>query len=69
MDPMKYLYATPSLVGKLGRWLILLSKFDFEYLTKKVIKGRAIIEFLAQQLIEDDQEIDISFPDEEIGLI
>ena len=45
MDPMKYLHATPSLVGKLGRWLILLSEFDIEYLTKKLIKGRTISEF------------------------
>ena len=54
MDLMEYLYAMPSLFGKLGRWLILLSEFDIEYLTKKVIKGRAFIEFLAQQPIEDD---------------
>ena len=69
MDPMKYRYATPSLVGKLDRWLILLSEFDIEYLTKKVIKGRAIVEFLAKQLIEDNQEVNISFPNEETGLI
>ena len=48
MDPMKYLYATPSLVGKLSRWLIFLSEFDIKYLKKKVIKGRAVVEFLAQ---------------------
>ena len=69
MDPLKYLYATPSLIGKLGRWLILLSEFDIEYVTQKVIKGRAVAEFLAQQPVEDEQEIDISLPDEEIGLI
>ena len=65
---MKYLYAT-LLVDKLGRWLILLPKFTTEYFIKKVIKRRAIIEFLAQQPIEDDQKIDISFPNEEICLI
>ena len=66
---MKYLYDTPLLVCKRDRWLILLSEFDTEYLTKKVIKGRVVAEFLAQQSIKDDQEVDISFPDEEIGLI
>ena len=54
MDPMKYRYATPSLVGKLDRWLILLSEFDIEYLIKKLIKGRVVAEFLCQQPIEDD---------------
>ena len=47
IDPMKYLCQSPSLAGKLSRWLLLLSEFDIEYVTKKVIKGRAVAEFLA----------------------
>ena len=69
MNSLKYIYSTPSLIGKLGRWSILLWEFDIEYVTKKVIKGRAIAEFLAQQLIDNEQEIDISFLIEEIRLI
>ena len=46
-DPMGYLYESPSLGGKLSRWLILLSEFDIKFLTKKVIKGRVVAEFLA----------------------
>ena len=38
-NPLKYLHSVPSLVGKLGRWLVLLTEFDIEYLTSKVIKG------------------------------
>ena len=46
-DPLKYLQQTPSLTGKLARWLILLTEFDIEYLSRKVIKGRVVAEFLA----------------------
>ena len=46
-DPLKYLQQTPSLTGKLARWLILLTEFDIEYLPRKVVKGRAVAEFLA----------------------
>lgn len=67
-NPLKYLQSTPSLVGKLGRWLVLLTEFDIEYLTSKVIKGRAVAEFLALQHVEGDQ-YKFEFPDEEIQAI
>ena len=62
-NPLKYLHSVPSLVGKLGRWLVLLTEFDIEYLTSKVIKGRAVAEFLALQPVEGDQ-YKFEFPDE-----
>ena len=37
-NPLKYLHSVPSLVGKLDRWLVLLTEFDIEYLNSKVIK-------------------------------
>ena len=64
-NPLKYLHSVPLLVGKLGRWLVLLTEFDIEYLTSKLIKGRAVAEFLALQPIEGDQ-YKFEFPDEEI---
>ena len=51
-NPLKYLHSVPSLVGKLGRWLVLLTEFDIEYLISKVIKGRAVAEFLTLQPVE-----------------
>ena len=62
MDPMKHLYEAPSLVGKLAKWLILLTEFDVQYLTKKMIKGRAVAEFLALNLIPDLEEVQLDFP-------
>ncbi|XP_050222430.1 uncharacterized protein LOC126672520 [Mercurialis annua] len=57
------------LIGKLGRWLLLLSEFDIQYIPKKVIKGRAVADFLAQNPVDDSEVIDFSFPDEDIRLI
>ena len=67
-NPLKYLHSVPSPVGKLGRWLVLLTEFDIEYLTYKVIKGQVVAEFLALQPIEGDQ-YKFEFPDEEIQAI
>ena len=47
-DPLRYLQQTPSLTGKLARWLVLLTEFDIDYVAKKVVKGRAVADFLAQ---------------------
>ena len=60
-DPLKYIQQTPSLTGKLARWLILLTEFDIEYLSRKVIKGRAVVDFLAQNPMEDSQEWELEF--------
>ena len=46
-DPLRYLQQTPSLTGKLARWLVLLTEFDIDYVAKKVVKGRAVADFLA----------------------
>ncbi|XP_050222357.1 uncharacterized protein LOC126672451 [Mercurialis annua] len=56
-------------LAMLGRWLLLLSEFDIQYIPKKVIKGRAVADFLAQNLVDDSEVIDFSFRDEDIRLI
>ena len=64
MDPMKHLYEAPSLVEKLTKWLVLLTKFDVQYLTKKLIKGRVVAEFLALNPIPDSEEVQLDFLDD-----
>ena len=53
-NPLRYLQQTPSLTGKLARWLVLLTEFDINYVARKVIKGRAVADFLAQNLVIDE---------------
>ena len=40
LDPLRYLFYKPALTGRLMRWLILLTKFDIQYVSQKSIKGR-----------------------------
>ena len=68
-DPLRYLQQTPSLTGKLARWLVLLTEFDIDYVAKKVVKRRAVADFLAQNPIDDEQEWELEFLDEHLGAI
>ena len=65
MDPLKYLFEKPALSGRLLRWLILLTEFDLKYVARKTIKGSAVSNFSARNLIkgEDGKE---DFPNEDI---
>ena len=47
LDPIKYIFEKPSLSGRIARWQVLLSEYDIQYVSQKVIKGSAITEFLA----------------------
>ena len=38
-------------------------------MAKKVIKGRAVADFLAQNLVDDGQEWELEFPNEYLGAI
>ena len=47
------------------RWLVLLTKFDIQYVTRKSIKGSVVANHLASLLVSDDRPIDVDFPDEQ----
>ena len=33
LDPLRYLFDRPVLIGRLMRWLVLLTEFDIQYVT------------------------------------
>ena len=68
IDPLRYLFQVPALIGKMSRWLVLLTEFDIEYITTKVIKGRAVAEFLALNVVEGEEQWNLEFPDENLAL-
>ena len=55
IDPLRYLFQVPALTGKISRWLVLLTEFDIEYIMTKVIKDRAVAEFLALNAVEGEE--------------
>ena len=56
IDPLRYLFQVPALTRKISRWLVLLTKFDIEYIMTKVIKCRAVAEFLALNAVEGEEQ-------------
>ena len=69
IDPLMYLFQVPALIGKMSRWLALLTKFDIEYITTKIIKDRAVAKFLALNAIEGEEQWNLEFLDENLALI
>ncbi|XP_074317869.1 uncharacterized protein LOC141653898 [Silene latifolia] len=67
MDLIKYLFEKPVLNGRMSRWTLMLSEFHLKYEPLKVIKGRAVVDFLADNPIKENEVIDTwSFPDEDV---
>ncbi|KAL6323594.1 hypothetical protein AAG906_039185 [Vitis piasezkii] len=65
LDPLRYLFDKPALTGRLMRWLVLLTKFDIQYISQKSIKGSIVADHLASLPIYEDRPVDDDFPDEE----
>jgi ribonuclease HI len=66
MDPIKYIFEKPALTGKIARWQVLLSEFDILFVARKVIKGQAIADYLADYPSEQLELMDSEFPDEDV---
>jgi len=69
MDQIKYIFEKPALTGRIARWQMLLSEYDILYVTQKAIKGSALADFLAHQLVEDYQPMLPDFSDEDISAL
>ena len=56
--------------GRLAKWQILLTEFDFVYVTRTAMKTQALTNPLAENPIDDEYEpLKTYFPDEEINSI
>ena len=42
IDPLKYLLSKAALIGRLAKWVMILSEFDIHYVEHKSIKGKVI---------------------------
>ena len=57
LDPLRYLFDRPALIGRLMRWLVLLTKFDIHYVTQKSIRWSIVADHLASLSVSDDRVI------------
>ncbi|KAM1945886.1 hypothetical protein ACFX13_000815 [Malus domestica] len=47
------------LTGRIGKWIIALSEFSFQYVPQRAVKGQAIVDFLAEHQESQDEIINI----------
>ncbi|RVW73649.1 hypothetical protein CK203_057030 [Vitis vinifera] len=59
LNPLRYLFDRPALVGQLMRWLVLLTDFDIHYVTQKSIRGSIVADHLASLPVSDGRVIDM----------
>ncbi|RVW76825.1 Transposon Ty3-G Gag-Pol polyprotein [Vitis vinifera] len=59
----------PALVGRLMRWLVLLTEFNIHYVTQKSIRGSIVADHLASLPVSDARAIDDDFPDEDVAAV
>ncbi|XP_050889616.1 uncharacterized protein LOC127094893 [Lathyrus oleraceus] len=69
MDLIKYIFENPIVSGRIGRWKILLTEYDIQYVTQKDINGSILFDYLAHQPVEGYQPMKFDFLDEEIMFI
>ncbi|CAL8135842.1 unnamed protein product [Prunus armeniaca] len=61
-DLIKYMLTRPIIRGRIGKWTMALSKFTFQYVAQKSVKGQALADFLAHhpaQGQEGELEVEI----------
>ncbi|KAM1283668.1 hypothetical protein ACFX13_027331 [Malus domestica] len=58
-DVIKYMLSKPMLTGRIGKWILALSEFSFQYVPQKAVKGQAIADFLAKYQESRDEVLNI----------
>ena len=66
MDPIKYIFEKPAFTGKISCWQMLLSKFDIVLVTRKAIKGQAMVDYLTDQPLNELELLESLFPDKDV---
>ena len=54
MDPIKYIFEKPDLMGRVVCWQLILTEYDIQYTTQKAIKGSVLADYLAHNPMVDD---------------
>ncbi|CAN6565784.1 unnamed protein product [Malus baccata var. baccata] len=47
-DVIKYMLSKPMLAGIIGKWILALSEFSFQYVPQRAVKGQPIADFLTK---------------------
>ncbi|CAN6723345.1 unnamed protein product [Malus baccata var. baccata] len=58
-DVIKYMLSKPMLAGRIGKWILALSEFSFQYVPQRAVKGQAIADFLTEHQEPQSEVINI----------
>ncbi|CAN6568039.1 unnamed protein product [Malus baccata var. baccata] len=58
-DVIKYMLSKPMLTGRIGKWILALSEFSFQYVPQRAVKGQSIVDFLAEHQESQSEVINI----------
>ncbi|KAM2517727.1 hypothetical protein PS1_032603 [Malus domestica] len=58
-DVIKYMLSKPMLTGRIGKWILALLEFSFQYVPQRAVKGQAIADFLVEHQESQDEIINI----------
>ncbi|CAN6567189.1 unnamed protein product [Malus baccata var. baccata] len=58
-DVIKYMLSKPMLAGRIGKWILALSEFSFQYVPQRAVKGQAIADFLTEHQESQSEVINI----------
>jgi len=65
-DPVNYIFEKPYMSSRIARWQVLLAEYDIIYMTRKSVKGSAIANHLADNVVEDYEPLNFDFLDEDV---
>jgi len=68
-DPIKYILSRPVLSGRLAKWAVIFEQYDLVYVPQKAVKGKALVDFLADHTIPDEWELNDDLPGEDVFVI
>jgi len=66
VDPLRYICNKLYLSSRIARWHVLLAEYDIVYMMRKVVKENAIADHLADNAVEDYEQLDFDFSDENV---
>ncbi|RVW93638.1 hypothetical protein CK203_028851 [Vitis vinifera] len=69
LNPFRYLFDRLTLVGRLMRWLVLLTEFDIHYVTQKSIKWSIVADHLVSLSVSNGRVIDDDSPDDDVATV
>ena len=69
LDPLKYIFKNPYLSSRIARWQVLLAEYIIVFMTRKAAKGSAIIDHLADHVVEDYASLNFDLLDEAVLIV